>query len=287
MGEVFWPRSGRPYFRTRYCYIRESHRYSAETGISKDAQEGICQDYYHVKLQRQGVAWGGYYYDQATSGRHIPFLLREQGWELRKKLNPGDHLVVAYHDRSTRSVLDFHILLPGVGPDRGHAPLRQPAVRPEHARGDVASEHHVQHGASRERHAGPPDQGVFPEPEGKGPGVSLLRPDGLCASGKEQGPLPGPVARGTVDHAVHLAVPGEGLQRSPDRTHCRRLRYRASETPARLPVLPGGTMGQNQPGAPGRPRTAKSWRRRGRTARRGSTSSRTGKRMAAGSSTTG
>jgi len=96
---------------TVYCYIRESHRYSAETGISKDAQEGICQDYYKVRLQRQGVAWGGYYYDQATSGRHIPFLLREQGWELRKKLNPGDHLVVAYHDRSTRSVLDFHILL--------------------------------------------------------------------------------------------------------------------------------------------------------------------------------
>jgi len=102
----------RPPMAFHYC--RVSHQYSAATGLSAEAQHGLCRQYYEIRqLQKQGVQWfeGRRIYDPAISARHTPFLERPMGGWLHDQLRPGDHVIFAHMDRGFRAVLDWAALI--------------------------------------------------------------------------------------------------------------------------------------------------------------------------------
>jgi DNA invertase Pin-like site-specific DNA recombinase len=93
-----------------YNYLRVSHPNSAASGLSHDAQQAECRRYFAYRLEPLGVEFGPFFYDAAQSGYKIPFLLRGEGWKLYQCLKPGDHVIVAFHDRFTRDLLDFEFM---------------------------------------------------------------------------------------------------------------------------------------------------------------------------------
>lgn len=90
--------------RTPVCYAYGRHS-TAKQELSKEVQEFRTKEYYQRNLAPQGVAWGGFYYDAATSAR-IPFTEREKGRMIHLMAQPGDHIVVAKLDRPFRSLRD-------------------------------------------------------------------------------------------------------------------------------------------------------------------------------------
>lgn len=92
---------------TAYPYLRESHVYSAMSGISWQTQLDICRRYWEANLKGKGVVLGEPTHDEAISARKVPFLCRKEGFALDQKLQRGDHVIVAYHDRQHRTISDF------------------------------------------------------------------------------------------------------------------------------------------------------------------------------------
>jgi DNA invertase Pin-like site-specific DNA recombinase len=93
-----------------YNYLRVSHLDSAASGLSKESQEAECKRYWAFRLEHKQVEFGPFYYGEAVSGRKVPFLLRGEGWRLYQALKPGDHVIVSFHDRFTRTILDFEVM---------------------------------------------------------------------------------------------------------------------------------------------------------------------------------
>lgn len=85
-----------------YCYGRHS---TAKQELTREAQEFRCTEYYERHLKPQGVLYGGFFYDAATSAR-TPFTEREQGRIVHVVAQPGDHIVVSKLDRPFRSLRD-------------------------------------------------------------------------------------------------------------------------------------------------------------------------------------
>lgn len=90
--------------RTPICYGYGRHS-TAKQEMTRDAQEFRVQDYWERNLAPKGVVWGGFHYDEATSGRQ-PFTEREHGRVIHAVAQPGDHIVVAKLDRPFRSLRD-------------------------------------------------------------------------------------------------------------------------------------------------------------------------------------
>ena len=113
------------------CFAYGRHS-TAKQGLTKDQQQRICVNYYKSDLQKKGVAWGGFYYDSATSGGSM-WSERDMGRELYFRLQAGDHLLVSKYDRIFRSTRDGYNRL---------AELRERGIR-----------FHTQHGEQEVRTA--------------------------------------------------------------------------------------------------------------------------------------
>ena len=90
--------------RMPICYGYGRHSTNKQ-GMTREAQESRILDYYTRMLAPQGISYGGFYYDKATSGR-TPLSEREQGRILHIIAQPGDHIVVSKLDRPFRSLRD-------------------------------------------------------------------------------------------------------------------------------------------------------------------------------------
>lgn len=73
--------------------------------ITNEAQEQQILKYYSYKLSSEGIAWGFCFKDEAETSR-IPWSERRQGKFLFEIAQPGDHILVAVHDRPFRSMKD-------------------------------------------------------------------------------------------------------------------------------------------------------------------------------------
>ena len=87
---------------TCYGYGRHS---TAKQGLTQAAQRDRCLAYWKHNLEYQGVQWGGFFYDEATSAKK-PFSERTHGRVLYFAAQKGDHIVTAKYDRCFRNVLD-------------------------------------------------------------------------------------------------------------------------------------------------------------------------------------
>jgi DNA invertase Pin-like site-specific DNA recombinase len=85
-----------------YGYGRHS---TNKQELTREVQEFRTHEYWERNLKPKGIAWGGFYYDAATSAR-IPFGERAQGRSLCAIVQPGDHVVVSKLDRPFRSLRD-------------------------------------------------------------------------------------------------------------------------------------------------------------------------------------
>jgi len=74
-------------------------------GLTQEVQEKQLRAYYEAVLQSEGVLWGGFFYDKATSGG-TPLTEREEGRRLWALAQPGDHVGWSKLDRAFRSVRD-------------------------------------------------------------------------------------------------------------------------------------------------------------------------------------
>lgn len=91
------------------CYGYGRHS-TAKQGLTKDAQHERCLSYWKYHLEPDGVEWGGFFYDEATSGKK-PMSERREGMMLYFMAQKGDHVVTAKYDRCFRSALDGMIHL--------------------------------------------------------------------------------------------------------------------------------------------------------------------------------
>lgn len=87
---------------TCYGYGRHS---TNKQELTREVQEFRTHEYWDRNLRPQGVAWGGFFYDAATSAK-VPFSERAQGRSLCAILRGGDHVVVSKLDRPFRSLRD-------------------------------------------------------------------------------------------------------------------------------------------------------------------------------------
>lgn len=85
-----------------YAYGRSS---TAMQAVSIEVQEEQCRKFYEWRLQPQGIGWGNFYKDTATSGG-TDLQERESGSVLLSRLQHGDHLIFAKMDRAFRSMTD-------------------------------------------------------------------------------------------------------------------------------------------------------------------------------------
>lgn len=95
---------------TAYTYSRASSNDKEDVSNSIPAQEKRTRAYYDMKLQDEGVQWGGSVCDKSTSASRYRFDERPGGKLLLEKLRPGDHLIFDKLDRMWRSVYDFERL---------------------------------------------------------------------------------------------------------------------------------------------------------------------------------
>lgn len=74
-------------------------------GVTRDVQEKQLHAYWQAVLEPEGVEWGGFFYDKATSGG-TPLTERPEGRSLWALAQPGDHVGWSKLDRAFRSVRD-------------------------------------------------------------------------------------------------------------------------------------------------------------------------------------
>lgn len=86
------------------CYGYGRHSTNKQE-MTREVQERRCLDYYNRHLKEQGLEWGGFFYDKATSAKQ-PFSERESGRQVFLAARPGDHIVVTKMDRAFRSLRD-------------------------------------------------------------------------------------------------------------------------------------------------------------------------------------
>lgn len=87
---------------TVYAYGRAS---TGRQTITEDHQRSVCEEFVNRSLVPDGYTYGGWLYDNATSGTS-PMFEREKGRELWALVQPGDKIVWAKLDRAFRSVID-------------------------------------------------------------------------------------------------------------------------------------------------------------------------------------
>ena len=87
---------------TVYAYGRAS---TGRQTITEDHQRSVCEEFVTRSLVPDGYTYGGWLYDNATSGTS-PMFEREKGRELWALVQPGDKIVWAKLDRAFRSVID-------------------------------------------------------------------------------------------------------------------------------------------------------------------------------------
>jgi DNA invertase Pin-like site-specific DNA recombinase len=89
---------------TSICYGYGRHS-TKKQSMTREVQESRTEDHYLRMLKPEGVRWGGFMYDPATSAGK-PFSEREAGRQLFVMARPGDHIVVTKLDRLFRKLLD-------------------------------------------------------------------------------------------------------------------------------------------------------------------------------------
>lgn len=90
-----------------YGYIRVSKPEQARDGISLQAQERECRQYFERTLSKDGHAWGRLIADEGISAFKIPLEKRAGGRALIRELRHGDHVIVMKLDRAFRSLDDM------------------------------------------------------------------------------------------------------------------------------------------------------------------------------------
>lgn len=91
------------------CYGYGRHS-TAKQGLTKEAQHERCFAYWQHNLEHLGVEWGGFYYDEAISGKK-PMSERPHGRIVYFLAQESDHVVTARYDRCFRNALDGMIHL--------------------------------------------------------------------------------------------------------------------------------------------------------------------------------
>jgi len=91
---------------TAHGYCRVSTDQQAQSGLGLDAQKEAIMAYYNYKLVPVGYQFGGFFVDEAVSGK-VAFQDRPQGSALCKCLEKGDAVVISKLDRGFRKVKDF------------------------------------------------------------------------------------------------------------------------------------------------------------------------------------
>lgn len=87
---------------TVYCYGRAS---TSKQTLTESHQRSVCEEYVKRVLLPEGYTYGGWLYDNATSGSK-PMFERDEGRKLWVLVQPGDKIVWAKLDRAFRSVVD-------------------------------------------------------------------------------------------------------------------------------------------------------------------------------------
>lgn len=85
-----------------YGYGRHSTK---KQSMTREVQESRTLEHWQRMLKPEGVRWGQFMYDPATSASK-PFSEREAGRQLFIMARPGDHIVVTKLDRLFRKLLD-------------------------------------------------------------------------------------------------------------------------------------------------------------------------------------
>lgn len=85
-----------------YGYGRHSTK---KQSMTREVQESRTHDHWQRMLRHEGVSWGQFFYDPATSASK-PFSEREAGRQLFLMARPGDHIIVTKLDRLFRKLLD-------------------------------------------------------------------------------------------------------------------------------------------------------------------------------------
>lgn len=91
------------------CYGYGRHS-TAKQGLTKDAQHDRCFAYWEHNLAHLDVEWGGFFYDEAISGKK-PLSERPHGRVVYFLARETDHVVTARYDRCFRNALDGMIHL--------------------------------------------------------------------------------------------------------------------------------------------------------------------------------
>jgi len=86
------------------CYGYGRHSTNKQE-LTQEVQEFRTHEYWERNLKPKGVAWGGFYYDKATSAK-VPLMERAEGGRLSESLRRGDHVIVTKMDRAFRSLRD-------------------------------------------------------------------------------------------------------------------------------------------------------------------------------------
>lgn len=87
---------------TVYCYGRAS---TSKQTLTESHQRSVCEEYVKRVLLPEGYTYGGWLYDNATSGSK-PMFERDEGRKLWVLVQPGDKIVWSKLDRAFRSVVD-------------------------------------------------------------------------------------------------------------------------------------------------------------------------------------
>jgi DNA invertase Pin-like site-specific DNA recombinase len=85
-----------------YGYGRAS---TGKQAVTESVQRRAVEEYYRRELQPKGIAWGGWFYDPATSGDQ-PFSERPEGLRVWVTAQPGDFIVASKSDRVFRNTKD-------------------------------------------------------------------------------------------------------------------------------------------------------------------------------------
>lgn len=89
---------------TSICYGYGRHS-TKKQSMTREVQQARTHEHWQRMLKPEGVAWGDFLYDPATSAGK-PFSEREAGRRLFLMARPGDHIVVSKLDRLFRKLLD-------------------------------------------------------------------------------------------------------------------------------------------------------------------------------------